>query len=202
MALSNHHTARHSAQLNYPWRANQMPGYTQQYNEMKRSKSKVKPSINNQNNKEKTDQELAERLNPTGGFSWNVHTKNGAVRFGAAGMPGCCGIGIVYSFSFGNMKDKEKLYEEIKEYIMNDATDALNRKNIVFTDAVGGESKQVERGMPCVYEMCQFLGLKESGKMFNPRTGHYLIMFTLEKKVVGSRNSFTVDENTGEVVHA
>ena len=161
----------------------------------------TKKKISKPKNIIKTEEQLAEELNSNEDYNWTFRTSNGAVNFKSSEFPSCCGVGVVSRFSFGNIREgkKEEFYKEIKEYIINSTSSYLNRASILFSDAVGGEYKQKEYNKPHVHEMCQSMGLKESGEMFNPRTGHQLVIFTLTKEVKGIYRQFEQTEN-GEVV--
>lgn len=147
----------------------------------------------------KTDKELSEELNSThGGYIWRIHTPNGAVNFVITEYNGCCGLSIAYNFRYGNIKDRDLFYKEVKDYFLSDLGITCNRSHLMFTDAVGGEHDQVIDGKPCVYEMCQSWRLKEQTGMFNQRTGHELVQFTMDREVIGRFKQYTKLDN-GEV---
>jgi len=145
-----------------------------------------------------SDEEIANKLNPNNGFTYTVKNKYGAVSFMKEGLSACCGIGLVSGFSFGRV-DKNNIdlfYQSIKDHLLDGGHSSIDRGNIMLTDAVGGEKRQVQKGLPCIYSMCLSWGLSDKNKVFNPRTGHHIVIFNLEREVIDNDyNNYYVDED-------
>lgn len=125
-----------------------------------------------------------DKLNPPSKGTWIFKNENGAIQYGNSMMQGCCGVGVVYNVTFGNIKEgmEEQFYKDVEEHLLSDNVSGnLHRGSIMMSDAVGGERNKQEKGIPSIYEMCTVLGWEKTSQYYNPRSGNYIVVFIKEK---------------------
>ena len=150
--------------------------------------------------KKKVEVSDADKLNPSDEREWTFKNKNGAIQYANDMLYGCCGVAVVYNVFFGNIKEgmKEQFYKDVEEHLLSNGGSVsgnLARGSIMMSDAVGGEKKQSEKGLPSIYEMCTVLGWEKTSQYYNPRSGNYVEVFMKEREVTGGNCEVAREDN-------
>jgi len=108
-------------------------------------------------------------------------SKNGRVDYYTCGLPGCCGITVVYDIDFydHDKRNFQKLFKDWHKHLTKDHSGwngegYLCRGKLIISDATTGEDSVG----PYPAKFCRDMGWDELGtKQYNSNSGRWVTMF-------------------------